>query len=325
MDTHGAGGADPVQSPGAHASCVEAIRRARPPKLFLIADGARPDRPDEAGKCKAARDVVDKIDWPCETFRNYSDVNLGCGKRPASGISWVFEHVDRAIILEDDCLPEPSFFRYCDELLERHVDDRRVMQISGHNWAIRDAARTRYFFSLYGSCWGWATWRRAWKHFDYDMKVWPELARDGYCDQMTLHSKASQMWEGRFQETYGSGRQHIWDHQWTLACWLNGLTIVPTVPLISNIGWGNDATHTTRTESRWADTPTSEMAFPLRHPLYVARNVRADSRLEEFAFAPGLRTRARIKLYKLLGRKLEQDLISSSNFGSCASNEYLDS
>lgn len=281
----------------------ETIRRARPPKLFLIADGPRPDRPDDAAKCRAARAEVERVDWPCEVLRNYSDANLGCGQRPASGIGWVFDHVERAIVLEDDCVPHPTFFRYCDELLERFRDDARVMRICGYNWGFRGAPSTSYFFSLYGHCWGWATWRRAWKQFDYDMELWPQLA-SGFCEQMTLNPGVSEIWSGIFDGVYRSGKEHIWDHQWTLACWLNGLSIVPRVPLVSNIGWGADATHTTRTRSRWSVVRGADMQFPLRHPLYVARNVETDRVLEKFLYSPDLRTRARTKLYKLFGHLL---------------------
>lgn len=277
------------------------IRRARPPKLFLIADGPRADRPEDVDKCKAARAEVERVDWPCEVFRNYSDANLGCGQRPASGISWVFEHVDRAIFLEDDCVPHPTFFRFCDELLDKFVDDPRVMRITGYNWDVRGAASTSYFFSLYGSCWGWATWRRAWKHFDYDINLWPVLARDRFCEQMTISRKTGDIWADVFEFVHRTGKQHVWDHQWTLACWLNGLTIVPSIPLISNIGFGANATHTTE-RSRWSSLKASDMQFPLRHPLYVARNLDADRALEQCLYSPDLRTRARRKFHKLLAR-----------------------
>src|SRR5262249_54066021 len=120
--------------PEVTARVVNEIARAQPSRLFVIADGPRDDRPGEAEKCAATREVIERVDWSCEVLKNYSDVNLGVGFRPATGIRWVFEHVDRALIFEDDCVPNQTFFRYCDELLEKYRDDERVMHISGDNW-----------------------------------------------------------------------------------------------------------------------------------------------------------------------------------------------
>src|SRR4028118_433764 len=154
----------------------EVIRQAKPPKLLVIADGSRAERPGEAEKCAAARAVIDRVDWDCEVFKNYSDVNLGCDPRISSGLNWVFETVEEAIILEDDCVPHPTFFRYCEELLERYRHDARVMNISGQNVLFgRHRTEYSYYFSRYTLCWGWASWRRAWQYFDVDVKLWPEI------------------------------------------------------------------------------------------------------------------------------------------------------
>ena len=151
----------------------QAIREAKPPKLFLVADGPRPNRPDDIPRCAAARKVVEKVDWDCEVLRNYADENMGCGCRPASGITWVFSQVEEAIILEDDCVPSPSFFPFCQELLDRYRTDERVMHIGGMNWQSgHRRSPFSYFFSKYPQCWGWATWRRAWAHYDFTMRYW---------------------------------------------------------------------------------------------------------------------------------------------------------
>ncbi len=136
------------------------IAKARPPKLFIIADGPREDRPGEAERCASARAIVDRVDWNCEVQKNYSDVNLGCGARPATGISWVFDQVEEAIILEDDCIAHPTFFRFCDELLEKYRDDERIMHIAGNNFQFGNQRTSfSYFFSHHNICWGWASWR----------------------------------------------------------------------------------------------------------------------------------------------------------------------
>lgn len=147
------------------------IARAKPKTLFVIADGPRSDHPGDIKKCAEARSIIESVDWDCTVHKNYSDINLGCGRRLASGISWVFEKVEEAIILEDDCLPHPTFFRFCKELLERYRDDERIMQINGQNFQHKSMRTSySYLFSYSNNCWGWATWRRAWQHFDMEMR-----------------------------------------------------------------------------------------------------------------------------------------------------------
>src|SRR5215831_3805810 len=136
------------------------IAHARPRKLLVIADGPRFNRPGEAEKCTATRAIIDRVNWECEVLKNYSDVNLGCGGRESSAMIWIFEQAEEAIILEDDTLPQPTFFRFCEELLEKYRDDERVMHISGDNWLFgQKRISDSYFFSHYCLSWGWASWR----------------------------------------------------------------------------------------------------------------------------------------------------------------------
>jgi hypothetical protein len=266
------------------------IAKAKPVKLFVVADGPRQGRPADAEKCAEARAVIERVDWDCKVFKNYSDVNLGCGYRPASGISWVFEHVDRAIILEDDCVPHPTFFRFCDELLERYQDDERVMHIAGNNFQF-GIQRTpfSYFFSDHNLCaGGWATWRRAWRHFDIGVKGWASLRETSFLTHIVEHPVAIAYWQEMFDRAYASGGTvNYWDYQWTLSCWeQNGLSILPNNTLISNIGFGHDdATHTRSANDKVAQLTAflnlEEMIFPLKHPPYVRRNWEADKHLVE--------------------------------------------
>src|SRR5687767_13684909 len=153
--------------PQATARVFEAVARARPPRLLVVADGPRADRPDDGELCHQTRAIIERVDWPCEVMKDYSDTNLGCRKRVSSGLDWVFSNVADAIILEDDCLPEPSFFPFCEELLERYRDDERVAMIRAGNFLEgRRVASTSYYFSRWFHIWGWATWARAWKHND---------------------------------------------------------------------------------------------------------------------------------------------------------------
>jgi hypothetical protein len=255
------------------------IRNARPPKLFVIADGPRNGFPDDKYKCRATRDIIETVDWPCEVFRNYSDINLGCGVRIATGISWLFECVEEAIILEDDCVPDLSFFLYCAELLERYRLDERVMHISGNNCAIKskDSNKKSYYFSRIPHCWGWATWRRAWRCFDFEIKALPEVLSTKKLAKIWPSSKAQRFWEDLFIGLYYNKMKNVWAYQWTFACQINnGLSINPNVTLVSNIGFTNDATHTKNSNHPLANIKTNKMGFPLNHPELIACNEEAD-------------------------------------------------
>jgi hypothetical protein len=286
--------------PDTTAKVFEAIRQAKPPQLLVVADGPRENRPGEAEKCAAARAIIEGVDWECEVLTNYSDINLGCGKRPATGISWVFEQVEEAIILEDDCLPHPTFFQFCDELLDYYRDDERIMLISGDNFQFgKKRTEYSYYFSRYNDIWGWASWRRAWKHFDYDMKLWPTIRNGNFLESILEDEGAMKYWNKVFQKTY-EGDSTAWDYRWTFACWVqNGLTVLPNVNLISNIGCGQNATHTTDSKSILANIPSEEMSFPLKYPPFVIRHVEADNFSQRTIFEQSLIQRIKNKLNKL--------------------------
>lgn len=258
------------------------IAKARPARLFLIGDGPRPHRPEDAEKCAAARAAAeDLVDWDCEVLTNYSESNLGCGRRPATGIDWLFEHAEQAIIFEDDCVPHPTFFPFCDELLERYEDDQRVFQIAGNKLQFGSRRGSNsYFFSVHNICnGGWATWRRAWRHYDYAVKLWPTLRSSSWLtNALGDDQRALQSWREKFDEAYEKSQEvDFWDYQWTFACWAQkGLTAIPNSQLLSNIGYGEEATHTTWAGDRWANLPTAAMTFPLRHPEEVYPHAEAD-------------------------------------------------
>ena len=263
--------------PECTARTLAAIREARPPRLLVVADGPRANRPGEDVKCRETRRVIDEgVDWPCEVERNYSPVNLGCGERPASGLSWAFSRADRLIVLEDDCLPDPSFFHFCDQLLERYADDQRIGQICGSPFICNRLERpTSYIFSRYGPCWGWASWARAWKYFSFSLESWPEVERSG-----NFRSFIPDPFERRSRrKTYNSlrhGPGSIWDLHWGYAKMANSmLSIIPTRSMIENIGFGADATHTL-TQNGPALTRGS-MPDTLIHPT----NILADAAFNE--------------------------------------------
>lgn len=275
--------------PDTTARVFEEIRRARPPKLLLIADGPRLDHFGEAEKVVAARAIMEQVDWPCEVLRNYSQKNLGCKQRVSSGLNWVFETVEEAIILEDDCLPHPTFFRYCEELLENYRNDERVMHISGGNFQFgKKRGEASYFFSQYPHIWGWASWRRAWQYFDVELEQWDDIRKQELILSEFTVASERKFWKQRWDLTK-TGIINTWDYQWMFACLTRrGFCITPNVNLISNIGYGSDATHTTFS-TFIANLPVSGTEFPLIHPAKVICDNEADAYNRKMLFRlPGL-------------------------------------
>jgi hypothetical protein len=270
--------------PEATKQVLAELAKVEPRRLFVIADGPREDHPEDRDRCMAARALFETVPWECDVMRCYADVNLGCGRRPATGVSWVFDQVEEAVILEDDCVPHPTFFRFCDELLAKYRDDERIMHIAGNNFQF---GQTRgpfsYFFSRFNLAWGWASWRRAWRHFDLKLSMWPLLRDTGWLLDVVGDPEAARVWQREFDRAHAQhGDVDYWDHQWTFACWAhNGLSILPTSTLITNIGFGTDATHTRSSRDRRAFLSTEEMRFPMSHPPYVARSVEADRLIVE--------------------------------------------
>ena len=258
----------------------ERIREAKPSKLFVIADGARVEKEGEAEKCATTREIIERVDWDCEVIKNYSDINLGCAKRVSTGIDWVFEQVEEAIILEDDCVPHPSFFKFCKELLDKYKYDTRISSISGTNYQLGQKRNNySYYYSIYNHCWGWATWKRAWQHFDINMKKWEEMKAEKYLDNILLTSQSVKYWSEIFQSTYKKPCDTVWDFQWTFACYIqNTLGIIPNVNLVSNIGFGADSTHfQSKKKNKFENMPTEQIEFPLKHPDFVICDRKADN------------------------------------------------
>ncbi len=261
---------------------VNALRDIRPTKMFVVADGPRTDFGVDAERCRLTRDVINEIDWDCVITKNYSESNLGCGLCPSRGISWVFEQVEQCIILEDDCVPHPSFFRFCTELLAKYRLDTRIMMISGNHHLLRPVSiEDSYCFSRLTQTWGWATWKRAWDYYDYDMFLWPELKTTRWLERLWGKGKISRYWEGLYDLFYADQNKDYWDFQWMLSCWTqNALTIIPDRNLVSNVGFDSaGGTHFLADPPPVARLPVAEMSFPLQHPRLVLQNIAADDQL----------------------------------------------
>jgi hypothetical protein len=211
--------------------------------------------------------------------------NLGCRLNVARGIGWALESEEEVIILEDDCVPTESFFRFCSENLERYRGDERVMSVSGTNFLFEETVTgDSYFFSRYVNVWGWATWRRAWRHYDHDLALWEEARQQGWLRDVFERALVRRYWTLTL-DLIRDGALDVWDFPWMMSCWLQGgLSVQPTINLVRNIGFGPQATHTTM-EDKLSRMSISEMRFPLRHPLAVRRNARADRRIERMVYA----------------------------------------
>ncbi len=262
----------------------ETIRQARPERLFVVADGPRPDRSDDAAACEEVRRIATAADWDCDVRTNFAETNIGLARRMFTGISWAFEQAEQAIILEDDCLPNSSFFRFCAELLDRYHDDSRLMAVSGECYQYRKTcAPYSYDFSRYTHCWGWATWRRAWSLLDFDMGTWPEAKASGWVREWFPDPASAEYWEDVFEGVYTS-RRNSWFYRYMYACFLNGgLTVQPAVNMVCNVGWGVEGTNC-RGRSQAVFPPPEEMVWPLRHPPYVFRAREADRYIQEAMF-----------------------------------------
>jgi len=266
--------------PGTTEQVFAQIAKAQPPVLLVVADGPRRDRAGEAEKCAAARAVIERVDWPCDVRTNFADTNLGLRIRGSSGLRWVFEQVEEAIILEDDCLPDPTFFRFCEELLDKYRYDTRIGHING--FSAQNGQRHApysYYFSGDFFVWGWASWRRAWQYYDVEMKLWPELGDPHWLPGM-YNGRSPQEMQRTWQYIYRRDLD-AWDFQWIFACWSQSLlALAPYTSLITNIGFGATASGSVL-RNKLTYIVAEPLAFPLAHPPYVVRDPWAEEITQE--------------------------------------------
>jgi hypothetical protein len=253
------------------------IRKAEPKQLFIAADGPRKDHPEETYLCQKTRAIINQVDWDCKVWKFFRNENLGCKVAVSSAIDWFFSTVEEGIILEDDCVPDPSFFPFCQELLEKYREDERVMMISGINYLFnKNDMSESYFFSRYYPIWGWATWKRAWAYYDIKMSGWPEFNSQKSLQRIYCNKKIAEFLKDNLQKTY-AGQINTWDFQWVYSCIKNnGLAICPKFNLVSNIGvQGSHANEI----SRFNFMPVKEVdVLRIRHPSNIIPNFYADDK-----------------------------------------------
>lgn len=256
---------------------LEQIEKARPSQLFIISDGPRTSKRGEQELVRQARKVVENISWPCKVKRKYSDKNLGCRKSVSSGLDWVFSQVDRAIILEDDCVPHPTFFPYCEGLLERYKDNEKISMISGDNFFGENSNHSSYDFSYHSLIWGWATWRRSWDKYKIAEKLGVPYLKRNFA---TLNVHMNGMRLNSIKLTL-LGKIVAWDYIFQYAMLIsNGLCIFPNKNLVKNIGFDSNATHT-KSPTFHAKLQTEALRFPLIHPKNIIVNSLFEKQMEK--------------------------------------------
>jgi hypothetical protein len=254
----------------------DVIREIQPKYLFIAADGPRESKQDDIQKCKETRAIVNQIDWDCDVKTLFRDENLGCGKAVSSAITWFFDNVEEGIILEDDCLPNLSFFPYCEELLERYRENDEVMLIAGSNlYNEIFPPNISYYFSAITRIWGWATWKKTWQKYIYDANEIPLKRLNLVLDCYVGDYRVKHYWRWIFYLM----RKHkidTWDYQLFFSILINGgLSIIPCKNMISNIGFNENATHTFNSNNNLSNLPTYDIGT-LTHPSEIKQCVEAD-------------------------------------------------
>lgn len=260
----------------------EAIREAKPPRLYFASDGARESREGEAEKVLEIRQyITSNIDWDCEVKTLFRKKNLGCKMAVSTAIDWFFKNEEMGIILEDDCLPSQSFFFFCEELLIRYKEDTRIGHIGGTNPLSNSLESNSYYFSRYNRIWGWASWRRSWDMFDVELTDWPEIKEKKLLNKLLYTKKEADTLSNTLDQIY-NGSIDTWDYQWFLSRLLTSKAIIPSVNLISNLGFDKEATHTFDESNPLANMKRGKVTFPLQHPKYIIEDFDLDLQWSNF-------------------------------------------
>ncbi len=268
--------------PGLTKEVLAVISRSNPRRLYVVADGPRQEHPGDIRKCENVRRIIDQMTAGLNIQKLYREKNLGPRNSIIDAINWFFSHESEGIILEDDCLPHISFFRYCQELLCKYRQNERIYMICGSNFIPEYKARSSYLFSRLALIWGWCTWRRAWENFDPDMQKWPEYART---DDLKYFGEKRSLVMKLIEEQYHNPDRRTWGVVWRSVFLMNrGLSISPKSNLVKNIGFGHpDATRHSQYH-RIAEVPVKAMAFPLVHPKEISPDSTFDKESLDFYY-----------------------------------------
>mgnify|MGYP005626998297 CR=1 FL=1 len=282
-------------SPDTTQKVLDRLREIKPRFLYVTADGARSNVKADIKLCLEARAIVEQIDWECELHTNFHDSNQGLKTAISSGITWFFDSVEQGIILEDDCVPNKSFFRFCEELLEKYKNDQRVMSISGNNFQDGNVGEGSYYFSRLTKIWGWATWRRSWLLLDLNLKQYSSFKSSNQIENIFNDSFTKKFWMAKMEAENKGGNS--WAFPWAFTHFLNnGLCITPNKNLVTNIGYREGATHATNEDSILANLQTEEIPY-LHHPKYMIPQLEADRRWTRLAAKEQFTIRMRLETW----------------------------
>lgn len=278
------------------------IRKARPPRLYVAADGPRPSRAGEGELVERVRKIATLVDWPCEVKTLFRDQNLGCKLSVSRAITWFFDHEEEGIILEDDCLPSQSFFWFCESLLRRYKNDLRIWNIGGYRHSYCCNNEEFYTFSIFPQIWGWATWRDRWNYYDVNLGVYrrnKNIVFDYDYFKKKHHNEAR---VASFEKII-NGQLDTWDAQWNFAVRTNnGLSVRPIKNLIKNIGFGSSATHTTEYNASLAENNFSDIEFPVKHPPFIMVYKKYDDEYAKIFFDHRYSMRVMRKIVRMLNK-----------------------
>jgi hypothetical protein len=280
----------------------ERIRDAQPKRFYISADGPRENRPDDRESTRAVREFANQVDWDCQVQTLFRDRNLGLRLAIKTGLDWFFECEEEGIILEDDCVPDPTFFPYAAELLDRYRHDDRIATIDGTNYLLETQKfESSYYFTKYLFVWGWASWRRVWRDYDVQMRTWPKFRDEGRLDRVFAHPRSLRYWTRIFDQTYDETIS-TWDYQFFYSQMVNSrMSIAPARNLIFNTGWGAESTNTLNMNPEMG-MATFPMEFPLKHPTFMVPDERADQFTENLCFSKPLHRKVRNRLSRVLRR-----------------------
>jgi hypothetical protein len=271
--------------PDTTAASFASIAQIKPARLFIIADGPRLNNDSDNLLCQKTRETVENIDWDCHVERLYSTTNIGCRNSIANGLNYVFNQVEECIIIEDDCLPLPSFYLYCSDLLDKYRNDETVMTIGGYrNDGPNEYEGDSYYFSKYPVTWGWATWKNCWEKVDLELSKWSELKNTDWLKDILHDQPAINYWSRIFNQMQND--LNTWDYALTFACWINkGFSIRSSVNMINYIGYGSNATHTFIEQPSSEFSLASNIALPLKHPKEKKIDNETEKRIEWVTFS----------------------------------------
>ena len=287
----------------------EAIRKAKPTRLYIACDGAREGNNKDRQNIIEVKKITSKVDWPCKIKTRFNKKNLGCKYAVSSAISWFFKYEKMGIILEDDCLPSKSFFYFCDDLLAKYKNEHRIMHIAGMTYVEKKNNKENYsyHFCKVGGIWGWASWRRAWKKYELEMKSYKQATQENIFDHIFYGKpQMKDFFKNMFKHAYKNN--YTWDYQWTFTKIIhNSINIMPAKNLIKNIGFANkNATHTTNKESKYSDMKINQLNFPLNHPKFIV--IDENFNYENFKYVYGVREKL-VRVLKLISPKFIIKLI----------------